>query len=100
MPLCVRFGCVFILKEQKSTLEPLQTDGYVNSLQKQTELVDQNISTQLDDPLNKAEFKGTAKQNMVGFFLSLSLPQPPGPPYSCFNEPSAYYWNWIVKEGI
>lgn len=75
MPLYVRFGCVFILKEQKSTLEPLQTDGYVNSLQKQTELVDQNISTQLDDPLNKAEFKGTAKQNMVGFFLSL-FPNP------------------------
>lgn len=83
MPLYIYFGCVFILKEQNSTLEPLQTDGYVNSLQKQIELVDQNISTQLDGLLNKAEFKGTSKQNAVGFSLSLSLspfPQPPAPP--------------------
>lgn len=83
MPLYIYFGCVFILKEQNSTLEPLQTDGYINSLQKQIELVDQNISTQLDDLLNKAEFKGTPKQNAVGFFLlSLSLfPQPLASPW-------------------
>lgn len=79
MPLYIYFGCVFILKEQNSTLEPLQTDGYVNSLQKQIELVDQNISTQLGDLLDQAEFKGTSKQNAVGFFLSLFLQTPNHP---------------------
>lgn len=79
MPLCIYFGCVFVLKEQNSTLEPLQTDEYINSLQKQTELVHQNISTRLDGLLSKAEFKGTSKQDVMGFFLPLFL-QPPSPP--------------------
>lgn len=72
MPLCIYFGFVLVLKEQNSTLEPLQTDEYLNGLQKQTELVDQNISIQLDDLLSKAEFKGTSKQDAMGFFLPLS----------------------------
>jgi len=80
VPLYMYFGCVFILKERNSTLEPLQTDGYVNSLQKQMELVDQNISTQLGDLLNKAEFRDTSKQNAVGLFLSL-FPEPSAPPW-------------------
>jgi len=67
VPLYIYFGCVFILKELNGTLEPLHTDGYVNSLQKQIELVHQNICAQLDDLLSKEEFKGTAKQ-YVGLF--------------------------------
>lgn len=61
-------------------------------------IVDQNISTQLDDLLNKAEFKGTSKCSEF-FPLSFSTI----PRFSLDNylqQCSIYYRSWIVKEGF
>lgn len=67
MPLYIYFGCIFIMKELNSTLELLGTDGYVNCLQKQIELVHQNICTQLDHLVSKEKLKGTSEQ-YIGLF--------------------------------